>query len=80
MPGAVNRGQFACGAGKTTAMRAIGGVAAVDSGESLRLALSMAITLASSVAMARLAGKIYERAILRTGSRLRVRQVLRSHS
>ena len=61
-------------------MRAIGGVAAVDSGESLRLALSMAITLASSVAMARLAGKIYERAILRTGSRLRVRQVLRSHS
>ena len=32
----------------------------------------------STVAMARLAATIYERAILRTGSRLKVRQVLRT--
>ena len=42
------------------------------------LVLSAAISLAATVGMARLAGTIYERAILRTGSRLRVRQVLRS--
>jgi hypothetical protein len=35
-------------------------------------------TVASTVWMARLAGTIYGRAILRTGSRLKVRQVLRS--
>jgi ABC-2 type transport system permease protein len=53
---------------------------AVGAAPAWQLALSVAITLASTVAMARLAGKIYERAILRTGSRLRVRQVLRSTS
>jgi|CZKW01.1.fsa_nt_gi ABC-2 type transport system permease protein len=42
--------------------------------------LSAAISLAATVAMALLAGTIYGRAILRTGSRLRVRQVLRSAS
>jgi hypothetical protein len=42
------------------------------------MALSAAISLAATVGMARLAGTIYERAILRTGARLRLRQVLRS--
>ena len=45
-----------------------------------QIALSAAITIASTVAMARVAATIYERAILRTGSRLKVRQVLRSAS
>ena len=45
-----------------------------------QITLSAAITVASTVVMARVAGTIYERAILRTGSRLKVRQVLRSAS
>jgi hypothetical protein len=53
---------------------------AVGAAPAWQMVLSVAITLASTVAMARLAGKIYERAILRTGSRLHVRQVLRSSS
>jgi len=51
---------------------------AVGAAPAWQLALSAAISLAATVGMARLAGTIYERAILRTGSRLRVRQVLRS--
>jgi ABC-2 type transport system permease protein len=43
-----------------------------------QVAVSAAITLAATVWMARLAGAIYGRAILRTGPRLKVRQVLRS--
>ncbi|HEY2505975.1 MAG TPA: hypothetical protein VGI58_05630 [Streptosporangiaceae bacterium] len=42
--------------------------------------LSAAITLAATIWMASVAGSIYERAILRTGPRLKVRQVLRSAS
>jgi ABC-2 type transport system permease protein len=45
-----------------------------------QIMLSAAITIASTVVMARLAATIYERAILRTGGRLKVRQVLRSAS
>jgi ABC-2 type transport system permease protein len=51
---------------------------AVGAAPAWQLALSAAITIAATVGMARLAGVIYERAILRTGSRLRLRQVLRS--
>ncbi len=51
---------------------------AVGAAPAWELALSAAISLVATVGMARLAGTIYERAILRTGSRLRVRQVLRS--
>lgn len=51
---------------------------AVGAAPAWELGLSAAISLAATVGMARLAGTIYERAILRTGSRLRVRQVLRS--
>jgi ABC-2 type transport system permease protein len=51
---------------------------AVGAAPAWQLALSAAISLASTAAMARLAGTIYERAILRTGSRLRLRQVLGS--
>lgn len=43
-----------------------------------QVAASAAITLAATVWMARLAGQIYGRAILRTGARLKIRQVLRS--
>jgi ABC-2 type transport system permease protein len=50
---------------------------AVGAAPAWQMVLSVAITLASTVGMARLAGTIYERAILRTGARLRVRQVLR---
>lgn len=51
---------------------------AVGAASAWQLALSAAISLVATVGMARLAGTIYERAILRTGSRLRLRQVLRS--
>jgi ABC-2 type transport system permease protein len=51
---------------------------AVGAAPAWQLALSAVISIASTVAMARLAGTIYERAILRTGSRLRLRQVLGS--
>jgi ABC-2 type transport system permease protein len=44
------------------------------------IALSAAITIASTVVMVRFAATIYERAILRTGGRLKVRQVLASVS
>ncbi|HEY2576285.1 MAG TPA: ABC transporter permease [Streptosporangiaceae bacterium] len=51
---------------------------AVGAAPAWQIALSAAITIVSTVFMARVAGTIYERAILRTGTRLRVRQVLRS--
>jgi ABC-2 type transport system permease protein len=51
---------------------------AVGAAPAWQMLLSVAITLVSTVGMARLAGTIYERAILRTGGRLKVRQVLRS--
>lgn len=53
---------------------------AVGAAPAWQIALSAAISLASTVAMARIAGTIYERAILRTGSKLKVRQVLRTGS
>ena len=53
---------------------------AVGAAPAWQVVLSAAIILAATVGMARLAGTIYERAILRTGSRLKVRQVLRSAS
>jgi len=37
----------------------------------------MALTIAATVATARIASGIYRRAILRTGRRLRLREVLR---
>jgi ABC-2 type transport system permease protein len=51
---------------------------AVGAAPAWQVAVSAVITVASTVWMARLAGAIYGRAILRTGSRLKVRQVLRS--
>ncbi len=51
---------------------------AVGAAPAWQIALSAVICVAGTVAMARLAGTIYERAILRTGGRVRVRQVLRS--
>jgi ABC-2 type transport system permease protein len=51
---------------------------AVGAAPAWQQVLSAAITIAATVGMARLAGTIYERAILRTGSRLRARQVLRT--
>lgn len=53
---------------------------AVGAAPAWQVAVSAAITLAGTVVMVRLAATIYERAILRTGSRLKVRQVLRSAS
>ena len=53
---------------------------AVGAAPAWQVVVSAAIILAATVGMARLAGTIYERAILRTGSRLKVRQVLRSAS
>jgi ABC-2 type transport system permease protein len=53
---------------------------AVGAAPAWQIALSAAILIVSTIAMARLAGTIYERAILRTGSRLKVRQVLRTTS
>jgi ABC-2 type transport system permease protein len=53
---------------------------AVGAAPAWQIALSAAILIASTAAMGRLAGTIYERAILRTGSRLKVRQVLRTAS
>lgn len=51
---------------------------AVGAAPAWQVAVSAVITVASTVWMARLAGAIYGRAILRTGTRLKVRQVLRS--
>jgi ABC-2 type transport system permease protein len=51
---------------------------AVGAASGWQIALSAAITIVSTVAMARLAGVIYGRAILRSGGRLKARQVLRS--
>jgi len=51
---------------------------AVGAVSAWQVALSAVITVASTFWMARVAGIIYGRAILRTGSRLKVRQVLRS--
>ena len=51
---------------------------AVGAAPAWQLALSAGISIAATIGMARLAGTIYERAILRTGTRLRLRQVLRS--
>jgi ABC-2 type transport system permease protein len=53
---------------------------AVGAASAWQVAVSGAITLAATVGMVRLAGRIYERAILRTGTRLKVRQVLFSAS
>jgi heme exporter protein D len=43
-----------------------------------QFALSVVITLASTVAVARVATSIYRRAILRTGSRVRLREFRRA--
>jgi ABC-2 type transport system permease protein len=51
---------------------------AVGAVPALQVAVSAVITVASTVWMARLAGTSYGRAILRTGSRLKAREVLRS--
>jgi len=49
---------------------------AVGAAPAWQVAVSAVITIAATVWMARVAGTIYERAILRTGTRLKVRQVL----
>jgi ABC-2 type transport system permease protein len=53
---------------------------AVGAAPAWQVAVSAAITIAGTVWMARLAGTIYSRAILRTGIRLKARQVLRAAS
>jgi ABC-2 type transport system permease protein len=53
---------------------------AVGAAPAWQVALSAIISLASTVVMARIAGIIYQRAILHTGTRLKARQVLRSAS
>ena len=53
---------------------------AVGAAPAWQVAVSVAITLVATVWMTRLAGTIYERAILRTGARLKVRQVLKAAS
>jgi ABC-2 type transport system permease protein len=53
---------------------------AVGAAPAWQVAVSAAITVVSTVWMARLAGTIYSRAILRTGIRLKARQVLRTAS
>lgn len=53
-------------------------LAAVGAAPAWEIATSAVITLAGTAVMARLAGTVYERAILRTGTRLRLRQVLRT--
>jgi ABC-2 type transport system permease protein len=53
---------------------------AVGAAPAWQVAVSAAITIVSTVWMARLAGTIYSRAILRTGTRLKARQVLRTAS
>jgi ABC-2 type transport system permease protein len=53
---------------------------AVGAAPAWQVAISAVISLAATVGMARLAGTIYGRAILQTGSRLKARQVLRSSS
>jgi ABC-2 type transport system permease protein len=51
---------------------------AVGDAPAWQVAVSAVISLAATVFMARLAATIYSRAILRTGTRLKVRQVLRA--
>ncbi|HYK32940.1 MAG TPA: ABC transporter permease [Streptosporangiaceae bacterium] len=51
---------------------------AVGDAPAWQVAVSAVISLAATVWMARLAATIYSRAILRTGTRLKVRQVLRA--
>jgi ABC-2 type transport system permease protein len=53
---------------------------AVGAAPAWQVAVSAAITVAATFAMARLAATVYSRAILRTGPRLKVRQVLRGTS
>lgn len=53
-------------------------LAAVGAAPAWEILTSVAITLAGTVVMARLAATVYERAILRTGARLHLRQVLRT--
>jgi ABC-2 type transport system permease protein len=53
---------------------------AVGAAPAWQVALSAAITIAGTIGMARLAGSIYSRAILRSGTRLKLRQVLRAAS
>ena len=51
---------------------------AIGAAPAWQVAVSAVISLAATVWMARLAATIYSRAILRTGTRLKVRQVLRA--
>jgi ABC-2 type transport system permease protein len=53
---------------------------AVGAAPAWQIAVAAVISIISTIGMAWLAGTIYGRAILRTGSRLKVRQVLASHS
>ena len=53
---------------------------AVGAASAWQVAVAAVISVLSTVGMARVAGTIYGRAILRTGSRLKVRQVLASSS
>ncbi len=53
-------------------------IVALGAAPNWQVALSAAISIAGTVVMARFAATVYERAILRTGTRLKVRQVLRT--
>jgi ABC-2 type transport system permease protein len=53
---------------------------AIGAARPWEIALSALLCVAATVGMARLAGIIYGRAILRTGGRLKLRQVLRQEA
>lgn len=59
-----------------TAAVAMPTIYAVGAASALDIVLSAAITLAATVAMSWVGGLIYRRAIMRTGERVRLRQVL----
>jgi ABC-type Na+ efflux pump permease subunit len=59
-----------------TAPVAMPTVYAVGAASALDIVVSAAITVAATIAMTWLGGLIYQRAIMRTGERVRLRQVL----
>lgn len=61
-----------------TAPMAMPTLYAIGAASTLEITISVAITIIATVAMARLGGMIYGRAIMRTGARVRLREVLGS--
>ncbi len=63
-----------------TAPLAMPALAAVGRASAVDVAISAAITLVGAVLLMRVAAKVYNRALLRTGRRLKVREVLAGSS